>query len=146
MDASEKWMIIRFTPYQTTLPKRMFFQKLIFKSSLLLNGFCGIQGRPPNSSNDRCLPFCLIFLLLYAVHIYCKRWEMCGCCAGVSAGRAGRVLHCGDEVGGVRAHPPPPHPLLLLLRRRAPRPRHPLQEALLLLPHQVWRGYRGQLR
>ena len=38
MDASEKWMIIRFTPYQTTtLQKWMCFQKLFFKSSLLLS-------------------------------------------------------------------------------------------------------------
>ena len=37
-DSSEKWMIIRFTPYQTTtLQKWMFFQRLFFESSFLLN-------------------------------------------------------------------------------------------------------------
>ena len=60
MDASVKWMIIWFTPYQTTtLPKWMFFQKLFFKSSMLLNGQFGIQVYPQN----RCLLFCLILLL-----------------------------------------------------------------------------------
>ena len=37
MDALKKGMIIRFTPYQTTtLPKRVFSQNILFKSSLLL--------------------------------------------------------------------------------------------------------------
>ena len=40
MDALEKWIIIQFTLYQTTtLSKWISFQKLLFKSSLLLNGF-----------------------------------------------------------------------------------------------------------
>ena len=39
MDAWEKWMIIRFTPHQTTTrSKWMFFQKLFCISSLLQNG------------------------------------------------------------------------------------------------------------
>ena len=47
MDASEKWMIIWFPLHQATnLPKWMFFQKRFFKSSLLLNGLCGIQDVP----------------------------------------------------------------------------------------------------
>ena len=59
MDVSEKWMIFQFTPYQTTtLPKWMFFLQLFFKSSLLLNGQCGIQVLPPNSSDDICHFFC----------------------------------------------------------------------------------------
>ena len=48
----------------TTLPKWMFFQKLFLESSLLLNGLCGIQVRPPTSSPNICLPFCLILILL----------------------------------------------------------------------------------
>ena len=64
MDASEKLMIIWFTPHQiTSLTKRMFLQKPFFKSSLLLSGWCGIQVRPPNSSDDLCLLLCLILLL-----------------------------------------------------------------------------------
>ena len=60
MDVLEKWIIIQFTPYQpTTLPKGMFSQKLLFKSSLLLNGQCGIQVRPQPNSDDLCLLFCL---------------------------------------------------------------------------------------
>ena len=47
-----------------TLPKWIFFQKLFFKSSLLLNGLCSIQVRPSNSSPNICLPFCLILILL----------------------------------------------------------------------------------
>ena len=43
-DALKKLRIILFTSYQTTtLPKWMFSQKLLFKSSLLLNSKCGIQ-------------------------------------------------------------------------------------------------------
>ena len=56
-------MIILFTPYQTTtLLKWMFSQKIVFTSSLLLNGKCSIQVlyiRPPNNSDDLCLLFCL---------------------------------------------------------------------------------------
>ena len=60
MDALNKWMIIRFTPYQTTtLPKWMFSQKLLFKSSFLLNSQCRIQVRPPLNSDDLWLLFCL---------------------------------------------------------------------------------------
>ena len=59
LDAVQKWMIIRFTPYQTTtLPKWMLSQKRLFKSSLLLNGNCGIQVRPPITNEDLCLLFC----------------------------------------------------------------------------------------
>ena len=35
-------------------PKWMFFQKLFFKSPLLLNGYGVIQERPSNSSDDLC--------------------------------------------------------------------------------------------
>ena len=63
MDASEKW-IIWFKPHQTTiLPKWMFFINIFFNSSLLLNGQCGIQVRPPNSSDGFSLNFCLFLLL-----------------------------------------------------------------------------------
>ena len=56
-------MIIWFTPYQTTtLQKWMFFQKLYFRSSLLLNGQCGIQVGPPNSSDD-------LYLLFFHIHL-----------------------------------------------------------------------------
>ena len=67
MDASEKWIIIWFTPNQTlTLPIWMFFQELFFKSSLLVNGQCGIQVRP-SSSNDFCL-FSSVCLFFYVHH------------------------------------------------------------------------------
>ena len=63
----EKWIIFQFTPHQIiTLPKWMLFQKPFFKSSLQLNGHCSIQTRPPNSSDDLCLLFCLILLLTAA--------------------------------------------------------------------------------
>ena len=46
----KKCMIIQFTPFQTTtLPKWMFSQKLLSKSSLLQNGQCGIQVIPLTS-------------------------------------------------------------------------------------------------
>ena len=47
----------------TTLSKWMFFQKLFFKSSLLLKVLCSIQVHLPNSSDDLCLLFCLILIL-----------------------------------------------------------------------------------
>ena len=60
--------MICFTPYQTsTLPKWMFPQKLLFKSSLLLNGKCSIQVRPPTNSGDLCLLFYLILLYFYGL-------------------------------------------------------------------------------
>ena len=37
----------------------MFSEKLLFKSSMLLNGQYGIQVRPPTNSDDLCLFFCL---------------------------------------------------------------------------------------
>ena len=46
-----------------TLPKRMFFKKPLFKSSLLLNGSSGIQECPPTYSDDLC-PFYSIFILI----------------------------------------------------------------------------------
>ena len=55
-------MIIRFIPHQTTtLPKWMFCQKLFFKSTLLLIGYCGIHVcmSAPTSSDDLCLLFCI---------------------------------------------------------------------------------------
>ena len=43
MDASEIYTIIQFTPHQTTiLPKWIFYQKLFFKPSSLLNCWCGM--------------------------------------------------------------------------------------------------------
>ena len=72
MDALITWMFIRFTPYQTTtLPKWMFKQKLLFKSSLLLNCWCGIQVCPPNNINDLCLLF-FILLLWVSGSCLCK--------------------------------------------------------------------------
>ena len=60
MDALKKWMISHFTPHQTTtLPKRLLFRNLFFNSTLLLNGWCSIQVRPPSSSDDLCLLFCI---------------------------------------------------------------------------------------
>ena len=41
----------------------MFFQKLLFKSSLLLNGYCVIVVRSQNSSDDLCFLFCLMLLI-----------------------------------------------------------------------------------
>ena len=40
MDASEKWMIFQFHP----TPKWMFFQELVVKSSLLLNGYAAFKN------------------------------------------------------------------------------------------------------
>ena len=66
MDVSEKWMIFQFTPYQTTtLPKWMFFLKLFFKSSVLLNGQCGIQVHPQTAATT--FAFLLWSLLLCSV-------------------------------------------------------------------------------
>ena len=44
MDAWEKWMVVQFTPHQTT---RIFFQKLIFKSSLVHSSTFTKQQRRP---------------------------------------------------------------------------------------------------
>ena len=43
--------------------KWMFSQKLVFKSSWLLNGLCVIQVCPPTTCNsdDLCLLFCLLY-------------------------------------------------------------------------------------
>ena len=71
MDYLEKWMIIWFTPHQTTtLPKLMSFQKHFFKSSSSLNLLCSIQVCPPTSSDDLCLSFCDILILECTVY----RW------------------------------------------------------------------------
>ena len=66
MDALEKWMIIQFTPYQTTTPqKRMGPQQHLLKSSLLLNGKFSIQVHPPNQQR-RSLPSFLSVSFFYA--------------------------------------------------------------------------------
>ena len=47
MDALKKWMIIGFTPYQTTnLPQWMFSKKRLFKSCEWFNGI-QVRVRPP---------------------------------------------------------------------------------------------------
>ena len=57
-DDLEKWMILRLTPHQaTTLPKWISFQKLLFLSSLPLNGWCGIQVHTSPNQQRRPLPF-----------------------------------------------------------------------------------------
>ena len=61
MDALEKWIFAQFTPYQTTTQtKWMFSQKRLFKSSLLLNGLCGIQVRPTKHCD-----YTFIFVFFY---------------------------------------------------------------------------------
>ena len=71
MDALKKWMIIRFTPYKTTPPlKWMFTQKLVFKSSLLLNAECVIQVycmSPQPAATTFASPS--VFILLF---LHCK--------------------------------------------------------------------------
>ena len=65
MNAFKKWIFIRFTRYQNTpLPKWMFSQKLYFKSSLLLNGQCGIQVHLSPKQQRRPLPS-LLYLSLF---------------------------------------------------------------------------------
>ena len=44
------------------------YKKLVFKSSLLVNGYCDIQVRGANSSDDLCLPFCVILILWDALY------------------------------------------------------------------------------
>ena len=57
MDASEKLMIIWFTPHQiTTLTKRMFLQKPFFKSSLLLHKWLVRHSSPSPKQQRRPLP------------------------------------------------------------------------------------------
>ena len=62
MDAAlEKWMIIRFTPYQTTtLPKWMFSQiffQIILAAKWLVRHSSTVH--PLTNSDDFCLLFCL---------------------------------------------------------------------------------------
>ena len=65
MDDLKKWMIIRFTPYQTTiLLNWMFSQKLSFKLSLLLNGKCGIQVYVPQTTATTTFACSSVFILL----------------------------------------------------------------------------------
>ena len=70
MDALKKWMIIRFTPHQTTtLPKWMFSQKPFFKSTLLLNGYCGIQVYVPQTTAATFALSSVFILLLWDAYI-----------------------------------------------------------------------------
>ena len=58
-----EWMIIRFTPYQTTTQSKwMFFRNILFKSCLMLNGWCGIQVYVPQPTTMT-FGFCLLFCL-----------------------------------------------------------------------------------
>ena len=59
MDASELVLVDLPvpTPHQITIQKWMFFQQLFLKSSLLLNGSCGIRVSPSKSSDNLCLLF-----------------------------------------------------------------------------------------
>ena len=69
MDALKNWLIIHFTPYEyqtTTLQKWMFSQNILFRSSLLLNGLCGIQVPTSTKEQQRPLPSPLSLLFFYA--------------------------------------------------------------------------------
>ena len=60
MDASEQWNDLPvYTIPNHHHPKWMFFENIFFKSSLLLNGYCGIQVHPPTSNDELCLLFCI---------------------------------------------------------------------------------------
>ena len=61
MDAFKQLLIIQFTPHRTiTYPPKMYvLSKAFLQSSLLLNGWCSIQIRPTNSSDNLCLLFCI---------------------------------------------------------------------------------------
>ena len=72
MDPLKKWMIIRFTPNQTTtLPKKdvlpnFFLLQIILAATV--NGKCGIQVYiPPNNSDDHCF-----LLSLYPSSMNCS--------------------------------------------------------------------------
>ena len=71
MNASEKWMIFQFTPHQTTtLPKWIFFQKIFFKSSFLLNGYSAAFKNVPQTAATT-FAFSFLFFFFYAhTHTY----------------------------------------------------------------------------
>ena len=54
MDALEKWMIIRITPYQLDVLAKTFVPIILAAKWL-----CSIQVRPLTNSNDLCFLFCL---------------------------------------------------------------------------------------
>ena len=69
-DAWQNWCFRKMidnlvhTAPTTTLPKWMFFQKLFFKSSFLLSGWCGIQFSHPTATTT--FVFSLVCFFFYA--------------------------------------------------------------------------------
>ena len=64
-------MIIRFTQYQTTtLSKWMFSQKLLLKSSLLLNGKCSLQVQYVPETTETTLAFSSVYILLLWAEVF----------------------------------------------------------------------------
>ena len=127
MDALEKWMIILFTPYQTTtIPMWMYSQKLMLKSTLLLNRYCGIQVHTFSNQRWRPLPSLLSLSFIYNLSLQPLRTEAFqwtlqpgpepSKADGVPNPEPGldvhaeALLHPGGYGGGVQ-----PHLLLLLL-------------------------------
>ena len=64
-------MIIRFKQYQTTtLSKWMFSQKLLLKSSLLLNGKCSLQVQSVPETTETTLAFSSVYILLLWAEVF----------------------------------------------------------------------------
>ena len=86
LDASDKWMIIWFTPHQTnTLPKWMFIQKLFFKSSLLINSSAAFKYVPQTIATTFAFSFVCFFFYDTPVCIYIGIQEL------------KERLECGEE-------------------------------------------------
>ena len=77
MDALEKWMIIQHTQYPNHHPTKMdVLPKTLFKSSLLINGWCGIQESPPTNTDGRPLPSLLSLSFFHGVTIQMLAWTV----------------------------------------------------------------------
>ena len=76
----DKYIIIRFTPYlfqSTTLPKWMFFPKLLFKSSLLLNMVSAAYKYIPHVTATAFAFSSVFILFLWFRYRYIGRLESC---------------------------------------------------------------------
>ena len=75
-------------------PKMKSLPKIIFNSFLLLNGQCGIQVRPPASSDDFCLPFYMYPSSMVACYSYTSRKRIS--CSSQTSTAAGQRCRSGS--------------------------------------------------
>ena len=76
-DLENGWMVVCYVNGRLSISPNNFVPFILFLQIILgLNDSCGIRFHPPTSSDDLCLPFCLILIHIWqgASQVYRESW------------------------------------------------------------------------